>query len=343
MYQTKEAALITPAYSAAAPERILPAMALDFTSATLDPRITVTRAGNTATRINSSGVIELVNADLPRFDYNPSTLVCKGLLVEEDRSNLLLNSLLNGTNLSTQSVTLSAVPYTLSFYGTGSVAISGGHSATVVGSGAYPARQTYTFTPTAGSTTFTVTGTVQFAQLEAGVFPTSFIPTAGASVIRSSDQVQMTGANFSSWYNGATGAFSFAGEFISGANTESGSFRRLFSVSDGTTNNTIQTVALGGPNLIRAEELIGGAFTAFNTVNTPSGAFGFSLAYAADSQALAISGSTPATSSAAALPTVNRLDIGMAGTGFYQMCGWVAKMAFYKQRIINSEVQAFSK
>jgi hypothetical protein len=84
--------MITPAYGLTSTERVLPRMALDFTTGTLDPRVTVTRALNTATRTNSSGYIESVNADLPRFDYDPSTLAPKGLLIEETRQNLFLYS-----------------------------------------------------------------------------------------------------------------------------------------------------------------------------------------------------------------------------------------------------------
>lgn len=80
--------MITPSFGLTATERVLPRLALDFTTASLDPRITFTRTGNTATRINSSGYIETVNADLPRFDYNPITLACKGLLIEETRANI---------------------------------------------------------------------------------------------------------------------------------------------------------------------------------------------------------------------------------------------------------------
>lgn len=61
--------------------------AFDFTSAVLDPRITFSRALATATRVNSAGLIEVVAADTPRFDYDPITLNCRGLLVEESRSN----------------------------------------------------------------------------------------------------------------------------------------------------------------------------------------------------------------------------------------------------------------
>ncbi len=84
--------MITTSYSATATERVLPRLALDFTTGVLDPRVTVARALNTATRINSAGLIESVNANLPRFDYNPITLAPKGLLIEEQRTNLLLQS-----------------------------------------------------------------------------------------------------------------------------------------------------------------------------------------------------------------------------------------------------------
>lgn len=73
-------------FSLSTSERVLPALALDFTTASLDSRVSVTRALNTATRVNSSGLIETINANLPRFDYDPSTKVCKGLLIEEART-----------------------------------------------------------------------------------------------------------------------------------------------------------------------------------------------------------------------------------------------------------------
>jgi len=85
--------MITPGYSLSATERVLPRMALDFTTASLDSRVTVTRALNTATRVNSSGNIEIVNANLPRFDFSPTSIgTCRGLLIEESRANLVLSS-----------------------------------------------------------------------------------------------------------------------------------------------------------------------------------------------------------------------------------------------------------
>jgi hypothetical protein len=80
--------MITPSFGLTATERVLPRLSLDFTTATLDPRVEFTRANaNTATVTNSSGLIVPVAANVPRFDYDPITLNCKGLLIEESRSN----------------------------------------------------------------------------------------------------------------------------------------------------------------------------------------------------------------------------------------------------------------
>jgi hypothetical protein len=82
--------MITPSFNLTATERVLPKLALDFTTASLDNRVTFTRttgASNPATYVNSSGYITQATNNQPRFDYNPVTLVCKGLLIEESRAN----------------------------------------------------------------------------------------------------------------------------------------------------------------------------------------------------------------------------------------------------------------
>ena len=72
-----------------------PSLVLNFIEGfALDPRITFARADATtcATRFNVSGLLETVAADVPRFDYDPVTLAVKGLLIEESRANIALQS-----------------------------------------------------------------------------------------------------------------------------------------------------------------------------------------------------------------------------------------------------------
>lgn len=72
-------------------------LALDFTSGnnTLDPRITFTRS-TTASYFNSSGVLSSAAINAPRFDYDPVTLAARGLLIEEQRTNTIRNSTMQG-------------------------------------------------------------------------------------------------------------------------------------------------------------------------------------------------------------------------------------------------------
>ena len=87
--------MIIPSFGLTAPERVLPKLALDFTTAALDSRITFTRttgASNPATYVNSSGYVTAATNNQPRFDFDFSTGLCLGLLVEEARTNFYLNS-----------------------------------------------------------------------------------------------------------------------------------------------------------------------------------------------------------------------------------------------------------
>jgi hypothetical protein len=69
-----------------------PSLNLNFArSRSLDPRITFTRA-STATFTDEDGVIKTAAADTPRFDYDPISGECLGLLIEEARTNLALRS-----------------------------------------------------------------------------------------------------------------------------------------------------------------------------------------------------------------------------------------------------------
>jgi len=269
---------------------VLPTLNLDFAnSQSLDKRITFSR-GSIGTRVNRNGLIETIPANQPRFDFDPISGECRGLLIEESRSNLFTYSddaatawgIKSGLTVSAntdiapdgnqtmdtlvedaarndkylerqitvnanQNITWSCyvkplrrtnifltiydgssynngvyfryefsnktVSDTIAF-GTGTF---GSYSVVYVGNGVY--RMVLSGQPTTSastsvririsfvnqSSTYTGTGVsaaaVWGAQLEAGTFPTSYIPTSASTVTRSVDNASMTGTNFSSWYN----------------------------------------------------------------------------------------------------------------------------------------------
>ena len=133
----------------------------------------------TATRINEYGIREVVSANTVRIDYSNGK-PC--FLIEPQRTNLVYPSATG----STQVRAVTAVQHTLSFYGTGTVTLSGAFSGSLVGTGVNN-RVSLTFTPTAGNLTLTVDGSVTDWQLEAGSNATSYIPTVTGSVTRNND------------------------------------------------------------------------------------------------------------------------------------------------------------
>ncbi|WP_407733296.1 DUF2612 domain-containing protein [Pseudomonas citronellolis] len=66
-------------------------LAFDFMTGVLDSLISFSRPGP-AWRYNEFGIYEQVAANQPRFDYDPVTLALRGLLIEEQRTNLLTYS-----------------------------------------------------------------------------------------------------------------------------------------------------------------------------------------------------------------------------------------------------------
>jgi hypothetical protein len=91
-YTLQALALVNHNFSTAATWRVRLGTApvdLDFAQETMDERITFSGGAN-GTRVNSAGLI--VAAACPRIGYDPITHACLGLLVEEQRTNLLTYS-----------------------------------------------------------------------------------------------------------------------------------------------------------------------------------------------------------------------------------------------------------
>jgi hypothetical protein len=144
---------------------------------------------STATYFDASGTLHTAAVDEPRYDYDPATGQALGLLIEEDSTNNVLSSLAP----STQAVTVTAQPYTLSFYGTGSVTLSGAATGSLSGTGATD-LVSLTYTPSAGSLTLTISGDVRMVNNEPGLIPTSRIITTVSPVTRAADVLTRTPA-----------------------------------------------------------------------------------------------------------------------------------------------------
>ena len=196
---------------------------LTFTATTGILGLTRSAAVTLAQLTNTSNVQQYMPTTtrlaIPSFDYQlPNT---PGLLMETTRTNFLLNSAI----LSTQTVNINVgtpggVSYVFSFYGTGSVTLTGGATvlystysgntviinqvstvlsgtnAVLVGTGSND-RVFITFTnPSFSAVTFNVSGSVINAQLEYGnttisLRPSSYIPTLLTSVSRTGDRIQV--------------------------------------------------------------------------------------------------------------------------------------------------------
>lgn len=414
--------MITPSFSLTATERVLPRLVIDFTTATLDPRVTFTRSGNTATVVNSSGLIQTINADLPRFDFNPVTLVCLGLLIEESRTNIAVYSEDFSTSWSTSNATVSvnqtAAPdgnttadklvtsnavsggqvfltpvFTYGVNNTVSVFAKAGEWGWLVlesrgtdgvgrlaafdltngvtgfagvnvttsiqsyGNGWYRCTATRVLSAGASSSRFRIyssnenptsnsgpfsTGNgssgiyIWGAQAEVGAFRTSYIPTVASQVTRTADVATMTSSNFSDWYSAGIGGV--VARVL--PSTVSGT-RPVLQFDDATANEVITLRgSTTNPELVIID---GGATQAQIDAGTIAAntAYNLGAAWNTDNCAAAVDGGAAVTDTSATIPTVTQARLGSDGTNYLN--GNLQTVRYWPQRIINEEVQAFSK
>jgi hypothetical protein len=364
------------------------------------PLVSFTRASS-ATYIDSAGTLQTAAVDVPRFDHNPTTGESLGLLVEEQRTNLLLRSeefdnaswnppdpsiatvtpnaqtAPNGTLTADTFATVSGTPaifqavaclastaYTWSFYvklGTMAAAdfrfavrddTNGAFIAADIAPSITPVttewrRVTYTFTTPVGCVlvrpylyrfspaTYGTTVHLWGAQLEAGAFATSYIPTTTAAATRSADVASITGANFSSWYRQSEGTV-----FVNAINPALST--TLFSASDGTANNRIQADA--GISARVARVVTGGITQANNTIAYTFGTQQqFALSYVLNSINFANAGTLGTEDTSATIPTVDQLRLGANPTGAGALNSTIKRLAFFPQRLSNSTLQAITQ
>ena len=353
----------------------------------------------------------------PRFDHNPTTGESLGLLVEEARTNLLLQSedfsdavytvvagsittntvaapdgtttadtvSSTGTTVVSQPYTkaASSITYTASFFAKGTVT---GLSLTVDdGATANRGRCVFnlstgtltstsndgTFTGTSGSITLfandwyrlvvttttntTTTARHRFfwtgsgtlirawgAQLEAGAFPTSYIPTTTATVTRSADVASISGSNFSSWYRQDEGSMFTEAQ---GTSFVTGAVRRYFEIGDGTANNQI-LLGYSATNAVRGITNTGGASqTNISATATPANMSKFAFAFAANNAQVAANGLLGTEDTSVTLPTVSTLYIGGEPTlaATTTLNGTIRRLTYWPVRLASTTLEAISQ
>lgn len=199
--------------------------------------------------------------NVPGIDYSTGQPT---LLLEKARSNYFADS----ENFQTQSMSFGAGSWTLSFYGTGSIAVTGGYTVTLNGSGTNT-RVGVSFTPTPGvTTTFTASGQVLKAQLEFGYYATSYIKSnqvGGTSVAQDKISISnlftngITSSAGGTWYVHLLNNSSFnntangddvlymgvnTGEVLFGIVTSAGNGRLQIYCDGQMFNTTTQTIKL---------------------------------------------------------------------------------------------------
>ena len=277
------------------------------------------------------GGFDDIAINVPRIDYDPETGICRGLLVEESRQNLFLNSLLDGTSLTTQTVTVTAAAHTVSFFGSGSITFSGAYTGTLSGTDD-TTWAVATFTPSAGGLVCTVSGDVKWAQCELGSFATSPITTAGTAATRAADVVKIDGTAFAGFNNPLGGTLFASGK----VNSDAGFLANLFSVSS-------ERVQIYEPE--STLRTAGNSYGNGAIVNPLGSFFASAIAYEAGYGALATNGISAAfVTPPPSVPTLSLLRIGdYENTGVNQSNGPVGSVIYFPKPLTQAQLAQLTR
>jgi len=173
------------------------------------------------------------------------------------------------------------------------------------------------------------------AQLEAGAFPTSYIPTSGATATRAADVASIPVSAFG--YNQSEGTL-FVGfdRLYTGANGQT-----VFTLSDGSASNYIRLYAISSSQ--------DGVFATFNGAGQASAVVG---TMSSDLKSIAIGaernnisgvengGSIAFTDTSFEMPLgVTTLGIGLSFGGSSQLNGHIKSIKYFPRRLTNAQLQ----
>jgi hypothetical protein len=181
------------------------------------------------------------------------------------------------------------------------------------------------------------------AQLEAGAFPTSYIPTVASQVTRSADAASMTGTNFSSWYRADEGTM--YGDASTPFAVPATHFMQVMHINNGTATNSIRIS-------FNTESVSSAGSTTNNVVQVDINTSSLTgvrkrviaFAYSVNNFAASTNGVTALTDTSGILPVVSQMNIGVNATGasISTLSGHIRKIAYYPLRVTNAELQALT-
>lgn len=320
---------ILPVNTSGGPLAALPdgaTLLLDFTNGraieqnivtSLDAVLNCDRAGPGSISTQGGGVLNFAANELRHSK--------RGLLVEESRTNFLLNSFVPAT----QTVALVAGAYVLSVIGAGSATLTG--DATGVATEATVVAFTV---GSSGSVTVTVAGQMSSFQLENGSFPTSPIATGGASAARLLDNISFVDT---SWLDPQNCTFLIEWEQVA-----PGTGVQTFVRWDKTNYHRLRS---GNAAQVQVKDTAGNLVLNRGSSPTPPplGVHRVATALAIDDMAVAWSASITGTAGFAtdqsgtpeAAPGTIRL--GSNGSG-EALNGWLRRVVYWPERLADAEV-----
>lgn len=181
------------------------------------------------------------------------------------------------------------------------------------------------------------------AQLEAGSFATSYIPTTTAQVTRSADTASMTGTNFSSWYRADEGTLYSDTAVFNNASTA----KFCAYLGDSTqSNRIIHYFSITSPYAVITTTGTAQATFSFSAPSVDSNGAYISkqaTAYKANDSAGSANSNAASSDTSVIIPIVSQLVIGASATsGTSALGGTVKKIAYYPIRVTNVQLQALT-
>ena len=175
------------------------------------------------------------------------------------------------------------------------------------------------------------------AQMEAGSFPTSYIPTTSATVTRSADVASITGTNFSSWYRQDEGTV-----FSQHTNHSSNSVVFVGSLSDGSSNNYID-ICRYQPSLRALVNTSGSNAASLISALNYGTAMKTALGVAQNNFAFVANGGSILADTSGDVPVVDRVNIGTFNSGLFSMSGTIRRLTYWPQRLPNETLQTITQ